>query len=368
VAVPFVALDLRRQPALKQELLAAVAAVLDHGQYVFGPEHAEFEARFAALCGTRFAAGVSNGTSGLILALRALGVGPGDEVITAPNSFLASAAAIALVGARPVFVDVRDDLNIDPSLVEAAITRRTRAIMPVHLTGRPAAMDVIGPLAARRGLAVVEDAAQAVGASLHGRPAGSLGTVGVFSLHPLKNLAAAGDAGVVTTDDEALHGLLTRLRNHGLRGREHCETWSDNARLDTLQAAIVNVKLGHLAGWTARKRALAETYRAALRDVVGVPEERPGEVAVYQTFVIRADRRDDLQRFLAGRGVDTRVHYPVPLHLQEAARDLGYGKGDFPVTERLAAQILSLPIYPDLTAAQQAAVVDGIRAFYGAAA
>lgn len=363
-AVPFVALGLQ-QRTVKAQLLAAVDRVLEHGQYVLGPEVQEFERRFATLCGTPFAVGMSDGTHALLLALRALGIGQGHEVITAPNSFVASAAAIALAGARPVFADVRDDLNIDPDGVAAAISSRTRAIMPVHLTGRPADMEKIGAIARRHGLHVVEDAAQAIGATFHGRPVGGFGAAGCFSLHPLKNLAACGDAGAVTTADEKVASLLLAARNHGLRGRDDCGAWSYNARLDTIQAAMLNEKLPYLERWTAVKRGIAAHYRDALRHVVGVPEERPGEGAVYQTFVIRADRRDDLQRHLAARGVDSKVHYPTPLHLQEAAADLGYKRGDFPVTERLAGEILSLPIYPELTEAQQEAVVIGVLSFYG---
>lgn len=363
VAVPFVALGLQQQP-IKAEILAAVEGVLDHGLFILGPEHEEFERRFAALCEVPHALGVSDGTHALMLALRALGVGPGDEVITAPNSFLASAAAIALVGARPVFADVGDDLNLDPDAVAAAVTPRTRALMPVHLTGRPADMGRLGALAARHGLAVVEDAAQAVGARWQGRPVGGFGAAGGFSLHPLKNLAACGDGGVVTTRDPELAAALRAARNHGLRSRDDCGAWSYNARLDTLQAAILNVKLGHLERWTRARRAIAARYREALRDVVRVPEERPEEWAVYQTFVVRAERRDALQRHLAERGIDTKVHYPTPLHLQPAAAGLGYRRGDFPAAERLAGEILSLPIYPELTEDQQAAVVAGVRSFY----
>ncbi len=364
VVVPFVALGLQ-QGAVKAQILAAVGRVLEHGQYVLGPEVEEFERRFAALCGTPFAVGVSDGTHALLLALRALGIGPGDEVITAPNSFLASAASIALAGARPVFADVRDDLNIDPERVAAAVTPRTRAIMPVHLTGRPADMERIGAIAQRHGLHIVEDAAQAIGATFQGRPVGGFGAAGCFSLHPLKNLAACGDAGVVATTDGKVADLLRAARNHGLRGRDDCGAWGYNARLDTIQAAMLNEKLPHLERWTAAKRRIAARYRQALLGVVGVPEDRPGEGAVYQTFVIRAARRDDLQRHLAACGVDSKVHYPTPLHLQEAAAELGYKPGDFPVTERLATEILSLPIYPELTEAQQEAVVDGVLSFYG---
>lgn len=367
VRVPFVALDLQ-QRALKPELLAAIGQVIDSGQYILGGEVERFERAFATLAGADFAVGVSNGTCALILALKALEIGPGDEVITAPNSFLASASSIALAGARPVFADVREDLNIDPDAVEVAITPRTRAIMPVHLAGRPAAMDRLGTLAERHGLAIVEDAAQAVGARLHGRPVGSFGAIGCFSLHPLKNLGALGDAGVMTTRDAGLARRLTIDRNHGLRDREAVDHWSGNARLDAIQAAILNVKLPHLPRWTAEKLRLAGRYREALRGVVRVPEDAPGEECVYATFIIRGERRDDLQRHLAERGIDTRIHYPTPIHLQEAAGDLGYRKGDFPVTERLANEILSLPIYPGLTEAQQEAVILAIRSFYARSA
>jgi dTDP-4-amino-4,6-dideoxygalactose transaminase len=364
--VPFVALDVQ-QRTLKPQLMAAFERVLDSGQYILGRDVADFEERFAALCGTSHAVGIASGTCALILGLRALGIGAGDEVITAPNSFLASAASVALVGARPVFVDVRHDLNIDPDRVEDGITPQTRAIIPVHLTGRPAAMDRIGAIAARRRLFVIEDAAQAVGARLDDRPVGSFGALGCFSLHPLKNLGACGDAGVVTTNDVTLADALRAGRNHGLRGRDACDAWSYNCRLDAIQAAILNVKLERLAEWNAAKRRVAARYRAELADVVGVPDERPGEHSVYQTFIIRAARRDDLQRHLAARGVDTRVHYPTPLHLQQAASDLGYKAGAFPVTEQLATEILSLPIYPELTDDQQSAVIAGVRSFYGRA-
>ncbi len=363
VPVPFVALD-RQQRALRAELMAAIGDVLDRGQYILGAEVERFETAFAALCATGFAVGTSDGTSALVLALRALGIGPRDEVITAPNSFVASASCIALCGATPVFADVCDDLNLDPDRVAAAVTPRTRAIIPVHLTGRPAAMDRITAIAARHHLDVVEDAAQAVGARIHGRPVGSWGALGCFSLHPLKTLGALGDGGIVTTSDAGLARVLRMDRNHGLRDRDLVERWGFNDRLDALQAAILNVKLSHLRAWIEAKRRLAARYHEGLRHVVAVPEERAGEECVYTTYVIRADRRDDLQRWLAARGIDTKVHYPTPLHLQEAARDLGYRAGDFPVTERLATEILSLPIYPGLTDDEQEAVIMGVRSFY----
>jgi len=366
-AVPYV--DLARQhAALKGELLEAIGRVIDHGTFILGPEVDTFEQEMARLSGTRFAVAVNSGTDAIILSLRAAGVGPGDEVITAPNSFVASASSIALVGARPVFVDVRDDYNIDPDRIEAAITPRTKAIVPVHLTGRPCAMDRIAEIAARHNLAVVEDCAQAVLASYRGRPVGGWGTFGCFSLHPLKTLNACGDGGVITTSDPDAAETLRHMRNIGLRTRDDCVVWSGNSRLDTVQAAVLLVKLKYLRAWTERRRDNAAYYRARLADVpeISVPGERDGEYAVYHTCVVQADRRDQLREFLAARGIGSAVHYPVPIHLMRAARDLGLAAGAFPVTERQAQRILSLPVFPELATAELDAVIFAIREFYAA--
>ena len=363
-AIPYV--DIAGQHrGLKAELLAAIGDVLDEAQFVLGDRVREFEARFAELCGVRHAVAVNSGTDALILSLRALEIGPGDEVITPPNSFISSASCIVLVGARPVFVDVLDDFNLDPAQVEAAITPRTKAILPVHLNGRPAQMGPIMDLAAAHGLAVVEDAAEAVLARYRGQPVGSFG-IGCFSLHPLKTLNACGDGGVLTTDDERLAEQFRQLRNLGLRNRDACVLWSSNSRLDTIQAAILLVKLKYLEAWTLARREHAACYREALAGVPGVraPDDRPEEWAVYHRFVIQAERRDALKQFLAERGVETAVHYPIPIHLQPAARDLGYGPGSFPMTERQAARILSLPVYPELSPQEREEVVRAIRAFY----
>lgn len=349
----------------RDELLAVVERVLAGGQFILGAEVEAFEREFARLCGTPDAVGVANGTDALALALRALGVGPGDDVITAPNSFLATAAAIVQVGGRPVFVDVRDDLNIDPDRIAAAVTGRTRAIIPVHLTGRCADMDPILEIAQRHALHVVEDAAQAVGAVYRGRRAGSFGATGCFSLHPLKNLNAVGDAGVITTSDAGLAARLRRLRNHGLATRDEAVEWGFNSRLDALQAAVLRFRLGQVPGVTAARRQLADRYRATLAGVVECPEERPWEQHVYHLFVVQGDQRDDLQRFLAARGIDTKVHYPVPIHLQPCAKNLGYARGDFPVAERQASRILSLPVHQWLDEADVEHVAASIREFYG---
>ncbi len=361
--VPYVQLGVR-EPGLRDALLAAAADVLADGGFIGGERVERFEARFAGLCGVAHGIGVGSGTDALVLALRALGIGPGDEVITAPNSFLASASAIALCGARPVLADVGDDFNLDPACVEAAIGERTRAILAVHLTGRPARLDALGDLARHHGLELIEDAAQAVGARLGDRPVGSFGRLGCFSLHPLKNLGAAGDAGIVVTDDARLADWLRRARNHGLRSRDEAEFWSLNSRLDALQAALLEVKLERLEAWTAARRWNARFYREALVDVVQVPDEPAGLHCVYHTFVIQSGRRDALRAHLDERGIETRVHYPVPIHLQPAASGLGYAKGDFPVAEAQAARIVSLPVWPGLTRADLEQVVEGIRSFH----
>lgn len=369
IEVPYVDIAAQTAP-LKEELLAAVARTLDHSKFILGPEVEEFEERFAGLCGTRFAIGVASGTDALLLALRAMDIDHGAEVITPPNSFVATASAIVVAGARPVFVDVCEDLNIDPDAIEAAITPRTRAILPVHLTGRAAAMDRISELAARHGLAVIEDCAQAVLAERDGRRVGSFGQIGCFSLHPLKTLSAAGDAGVLTTDDASLADRLRLLRNIGLATRDDATVWSINSRLDTLQAAMMLAKLPYLDGWTEARRANAAAYRSALGGVAGliVPVEAPNERPVYHTFVIQAEEREALRAHLERLRVGTAVHYPVPIHLQSVGRSLGYREGDFPVAERQAGRILSLPVHHALTSAQREHVIAGVLDFLEASA
>jgi dTDP-4-amino-4,6-dideoxygalactose transaminase len=364
-AIPYVNVA-AQHAALRGQLLAAVERVLEHSHFILGPEVDEFERRLAELCRVRYAVAVGNGTDALILALRVLGIGTGDEVITPPNAFVATAAAIALVGARPVFVDVADDLNIDVGLIEAAITARTRAILPVHLTGRPARMGPLLAIARRHELAVIEDCAQAVAAEYDGQRVGSFGEIGCFSLHPLKTLNACGDGGALTTNDPAIAARLRAMRNLGLKTREECVEWSSNSRLDTLQAALLLVKFAHLEEWTAQRRAHAAAYRRLLAGIPGVdlPVDGPNERAVYHTFVVRADRRDELRAFLKDAGIGTQIHYPVPIHLQPAARGLGYEPGSFPVAEAQARRILSLPVYPELTAGDVERVASTVRHFY----
>lgn len=365
--VPYVDIAGQHAP-LRAELLAAVAGVIDSGAFVLGPQVEEFESRFATLCGARYAVGVNSGTDALILALRVLGVGPGDEVITPPNSFVASASCIALLGAQPVFVDVGDDYNLDPAKIAAAITPRTKAILPVHLTGRPADMTAIGEIALAHGLAVVEDCAQAVIAEHRGARVGSLGSIGCFSLHPLKTLNACGDGGMLVTNDRRHYERLLELRNLGLRSREDCVEWSGNSRLDTLQAAMLLAKLPYLEDWTRGRRENAQRYHRALAAIpqLRLPQDLPHEFAVYHTYVVQAEDRDALRSALAERGIGTQVHYPTPIHLSNAARGLGYRRGDFPVTEAQAAKIVSLPVYHTLSADQHAYVCEAISDFYGA--
>ena len=364
IHVPYV--DLAAQHALiESDLLQSAKEVIGSGQFVLGPQVAEFEERFATVCGVQFAVSVNSGTDALVFAFRALGIGSGDEVITVPNSFVATASAIALVGARPIFVDVTDDQNIDPELIESAITSRTKAILPVHLTGRVADMDAVLAIADQHDLFVVEDAAQAVQAEYKGRRAGAFGIAGCFSLHPLKNLNACGDGGIITTNDESLYRSLLVARNIGLANREQAVEWSGNSRLDTLQAALLLVKLKHLPTWTQQRREHAAYYRDRLSHVPGIdlPLWRKYELPAFHTFVIQTNKRDELKSYLAERGIGTAVHYPIPIHLQKAAAQLGYQQGAFPITECQAEKILSLPVYPELNLEQREYVVDCIRSF-----
>lgn len=363
--VPYV--DISAQHAsIKEELMSAIGGVLDHGRFILGQEVSEFEERFAEMCQTKFAVGVNSGTDALIMALEVLGVGPGDEVISPPNSFVSSASCAAFLGAKPVFVDVDENYNIDVNLIEQAITPRTRAIVPVHLTGRPADMGPIMEIAQRYGLHVVEDCAQSVAAEYHGRSVGSFGVINCFSLHPLKTLNACGDGGVLTTNDPGFYEELLTRRNLGLKTRDNCAVWGHNSRLDTLQAAILLVKLRYLDEWTERRRANAHVYQELLAELEPViaPSDPTDARSVYHTFVVQAERRDDLKNYLKDHGVGSNIHYPVPIHMQPAAADLGYEPGNFPVTERQSELILSLPVYPELNTNNLEYVVENIRNFY----
>ena len=342
-----------------------MARVLDRGRFILGEEVAAFEAEFAVCCGASYAVGVASGTDALHLALRALGVRPGDEVITVANAGVPQTVAIELAGARPVFVDVEaETLNMDPALLESRITPRTRAILPVHLYGQPADLDPILEIARRHGLAVVEDAAQAHGALYKGQRVGALAHIGIFSFYPTKNLGACGDGGIVVTNDPALAERVRLLRQYGWEKPYTSTLRGVNSRLDELQAAILRAKLRHLDEWTARRREIAARYDELLaRSGVVPPVEPPYAHHVYHLYVIRTPRRDALRACLREAEVGTSIHYPLPTHLQEAYRDLGLGPGSLPVTEQAADEVLSLPIFPELTGKEQEVIGQAITRF-----
>lgn len=348
---------------MRADLDAAVGRVLDSGWFILGPEGEAFEKELAAFVGARQAVGVANGTEALQLALEVLGVGPGDEVVTSPLTAAFTGLAVMRCGARPVFADLDPKtLNVSPESVEKAMTPRTKALLPVHLYGHPADLDPLLALARARGIPLVEDACQAIGARYKERPVGTISGVGALSFYPTKNLGALGDGGAVVVDDPALAARLRRLRNGGQENRyRHLEA-GINSRLDEIQAAILRVGLGRLDAWTERRRTLAERYLSGLHGTgLGLPHEQPYARAVYHLFVVRHPRRDALAKALAERGIGTLIHYPFPLHLQEAFADLGGKPGDLPVAERAAQEILSLPLYPSMTDAQAEAVVAAVR-------
>lgn len=361
--IPYV--DLARQARDEREMLhAALDRVIDSGFFVGGGLIEELEAKLAAYCGTAEAVVLASGTDALELGMRALGIGPGDEVITPPNSFVASTSAIVAIGARPVFVDVQPDQNIDPALIEAAITSDTKAIMPVHLTGRIADMNPIRTIADRHGLKIVEDAAQAIGSRYDGRPAGCFGDIGCFSAHPLKNLNACGDAGFLTTDDPEVALKVRQLRNHGLSDRNTVQEFATVARMDTYQAAVLLARLDKLDDISDARRRNAVLYRTLLDPaLVFSPPCRVIEFNTFHTFVVQVDDRDGLQEHLKNLGIGSAIHYPIPIHLQPAAASLGHGPGDFPVTEEQAGRILTLPVHQYLTEADIRRVADAVNGY-----
>ena len=347
-------------------LMPVIEAILESGHYVGGTAEQSLEAALTAWCGTKHVVALNSGTDALILALAGLGIGAGDEVITPPNSFVASTAVISQVGATPVFADVLADQNIDPDAIKKAITSRTRAIMPVHLTGRVADMNPIMEIARDHGLAVIEDAAQAIGSRYDGRLAGAIGDAGCFSAHPLKNLNACGDAGFLATDRDDVAEYARLARNHGLVDRDTVSRFGTVSRMDSLQAAILEFRMGGLSETIERRRANAALYRSLLDpELVFIPPCRNIEFNTFHTFVIQVDRRDALRAHLGANGIGTAIHYPVPIHLQPAASSLGHGAGDFPVTETQAARILTLPIHQGLTPAEIERVAATVNDFLG---
>lgn len=371
LAAPIVMLDLKAQYCqLKDELDEAIARVVATQHFINGPDVAAFEAELARYCQARHAVGVSSGTDALLVGLLALGIGPGDEVITSPYTFFATVGAIVRLGARPVFVDIDPaTYNLDAAGLAAKIGPRTRAIIPVHLFGQCADMEPILAVAQRAGLAVVEDAAQAIGAEYRGRRAGTLGTLGCFSFFPSKNLGGFGDGGAVVTNDGALAERIRLLRGHGASPKYFHRMVGGNFRLDTLQAAILRVKLRHLDAWIEARQARAERYRSAFArtGLVGthlsMPQAVPGR-HVYNQFVIRVRDRAAVREALKQHQIDSEIYYPLPLHLQECFAELGYRLGDFPASEEAAGNSLALPIYPELPFAQQTRVVGAIAAYF----
>jgi dTDP-4-amino-4,6-dideoxygalactose transaminase len=365
VQVPLLDLEAQYRP-LRDDLVAAVLRVCDSQHYINGPDVAALERELAQYLGVRHAIGVSSGTDALLVALMALGIGPGDEVVTSTFSFFATAGCIARVGATPKLVDIDPvTYNVDPAAVRAALTPRTRAIIPVHLYGLCADMDPILAVAREAKVAVIEDAAQAIGAGYKARRAGTMGTLGCFSFFPSKNLGGFGDGGLVTSNDDRLAQEIRLLRSHGAEPKYFHQRIGGNFRLDTLQAAVLRVKLPHLASWTAGRRANADRYRrlfaaAGLTDRVTLPAAPPDREHIYNQFVVRVPRRDEVRARLSDAGIGTEIYYPVPFHLQECFASLGYRRGDFPHAESAADSTLALPIYAELTEEQQSAVVAAI--------
>jgi dTDP-4-amino-4,6-dideoxygalactose transaminase len=371
--IPILDLSVQYQQ-IADEIGSAVTRVLGNQKFILGPEVREFERELATYCHCAESVGCASGSDALLLALMACDVGPGDEVITTPFSFFATAGSIVRLGATAVFVDIdKATFNMDVSQIESAITERTKAIIPIHLFGQCAEMDTINKLADRVKIPVIEDAAQAIGAEYRGRRAGSLGAIGCFSFYPSKNLGGAGDGGLLTTNDLELAETLRTLRTHGAKQKYYHDRLGINSRLDTIQAAILRVKFRYLDQWAHARRTNAQRYRELFRDVglgssdpIELPTESEGSMHVYNQFVIRARNRDMLKAWLAEKGVGTEIYYPLPLHMQVCFKDLGYQSGDFPESERAAAEALAIPVYPELSADAQAYVVEAIASFYRA--
>lgn len=383
---PIPLLDLREQHRhISEEIRSAIDRVIESQHFILGPEVEALEKEVAAYSECEFGIGVSSGTDALLVSLMALDIMPGDEVITTPYSFFATAGSIARLGATPVFVDIDPDtFNISPEMVEARINARTRAVMPVHIFGQMAEMDLIMEVARRHRLYVIEDAAQAIGAEYKGRRAGSIGDLGCFSFYPTKNLGGFGDGGMVTTNNARLAERVRRLRNHGYAARYYNKEVGGNFRLDAIQAAVLRVKLKYLDDWTRARQRNAARYRTLFTEAqlvhsdadrssssfeqngVKLPAEAPERRHIYNQFVISSAARDRLQSFLTEQRIGTEIYYPVPLHLQECFTGLNYGEGDFPTSELATRQTLALPIYPELTAQQQMTVVQSIKEFMAA--
>lgn len=364
--VPYLSFT-RMNDQVREGLQEAFMSVLDSHRYILGAQVERFEGRYAAFSGTAHCVGTSNGLDALCLCLKALGVSEGDEVVVPSNTYIATVLAVTRVGASPVFAEPDErTYNLDPEQLEGALTTNTKAVIPVHLYGQACAMDRIMQVAGRRGIPVVEDNAQAQGATFNARPTGSWGRINATSFYPTKNLGALGDAGAVTTDDAALAALAATLRNYGADTKYHNRYTGYNMRLDELQAAFLSVKLERLEAWNRERQSIAARYGEGLKGVgdLCLPETQAGASHVYHIYQVRTTFRDALVEYLAQKGIGTAVHYPVPPHLQEAYASLGFRKGDFPIAETLADTCLSLPIWPGMTEADTAAVIDSVRSFF----
>ena len=363
--VPY--LDLRAQlKPLRAELDAAIARTLDNCSFCLGPDVAQFEKDFAAFCGAQHALGFNSGTSALHVAMRLLGVGPGDEVITTPYTFIATSWAISYCGAKPVYVDIDDaTFNLDPKLIEKAITPRTKAVLPVHLYGQPFDVDAVAAICKKHKLPFVEDAAQAHGAKYKGKSIGTFGAVSCFSFYPAKNLGACGEGGALVTNDAALATRAKSLREHGSTVRYHHDEVGYNYRLEGIQGAVLGVKLKHLAHWTRERQRVATRYAELLADMpLQLPTVTVGNESAWHLYTVRSPRRDELKKFLDENKIGNAVHYPMPLHLQKVYAPLGYKAGDFPVAEKASREVLSLPMFPELTDAQIQRVADVVQEFF----
>jgi dTDP-4-amino-4,6-dideoxygalactose transaminase len=363
IKIPYVTLDYKKKS--KKKIISTFKKVLDSGQFVGGSEILKFEKQIAKFCGTKYAIALNSGTDALTLALHILGVKKGDEVITPSNSFIASTAVIAHLGAKPVFVDVLEDQNINPDLIERAITKKTKVIMPVHLSGKMAQMDKIIKIAKKNTIKVVEDSAQAIGSSYNNKMSGSVGDIGCFSAHPLKNLSALGDGGYMTTNNSTIYKKVKSLSNHGMENRNIIKNFGYVSRMDNMQAAFLNLKLNELNKVIKIRRRNAKLYTKLLKNIdIKLPYETSKEFHTYHTFVIHSKKRNKLKIYLKNKGIETSIHYPVPIHLQPASKIFGYKKGDLKVTEKQSTQILTLPVNEHININQIKFICKQIKNFY----
>jgi len=363
--VPFIDLGRQHKP-IKKELMQAFERVLDSNKFILSDEVKKFEEEIAKYVGTKYAIGVSNCTNALLLSLRALGIAQGDEVITTPFTFVATAEVIAIIGAKPVFCDIESDTyNIDPGKIKECISSKTKAIMPVHLYGQSSDMDNIMNIAKEHHLKVIEDMAQSLGAKYRGKMTGTFGDTACISYYVTKNLSALGDAGMILTNEQELGSKIRAYRVHGASKKYHHDFLGHNDRLDAMQAAFLRIKLKYYDDWNVKRREIAEKYDEGLKEFVTVPKINEGNESIYHQYTLRTDRRDALREFLKERGVDTAIHYPTPLHLQPAFKYLGYKDGDFPEAEKASREVLSLPIHQDLTDEEVQYVIECVRTFFG---